>query len=277
MQEVFRYWRRSIREPISLFIVALAATLCVISGPFGTLQSFSALHRAMYWLPNIIFGGCVSLFIRIVLRLYFPQVAKSLIETATVAVFVATFGGVLLFWSEYFTALHGGENYLPSRGMQLLYLALVAGSFLWLRNFVIEVISQRATANPDTKVEEDPVPANIPDPAPASGPRLLRRLPDALRSPVLFMTAEDHFVAVHTEKGVHRLRMRFKDAIDEMEGVEGFFTHRSYWVSRAAIAGAQKNGAAWRLLLKCGQDIPVSRKHQPDLEAAGLLRLEAGE
>jgi len=245
----------------------------MISGPFGTLQSFSAPFRLAFWLPVFIVGGGAALFIRIVLRLHYPAVAKGLIETATVAILTATFGSVLLVWSFYFSNWVGGQTYLPSNGMQLLYLALIAGSFLWLRNYVIEIVRNKA----DSAKEVEEVQAEPQLQPEDTGPRILRRLPEEINPVVLYLAAEDHFVAVHTQKGVHRLRMRFKDAIDEMEGVDGFYTHRSYWVNRLAITRALKHGSAWRLQLICGKEVPVSRKYQPELEAEGLLRLEAAE
>ena len=270
MQEVIRHWRKSISEPIALVIVVLAAALCMISGPFGTLQSFSAPQRLGYWLPIIISGAGVSLFIRIVLRIYFPTVAKALIETATVAVFTLTFGWALLVWSYSYANWVGGENFLPSNQMQLVYLALVSGSFLWLRTFIIDVIRTKATIENGDETELSPTPQH-------REPRLMRRLPEEFQTDVLYLAAKDHFVSVHTTAGVYQLRMRFMDAISEMEGVDGHYSHRSFWVSNAAISKAQKTGATWRLMLVNGEEIPVSRKYQSDLEAAGLLRLEAAE
>lgn len=269
MNEVIRHWRRSISEPVALLIMALATALCVISGPFGSLQTFSAPVRLAFWLPIIISGTAASLFIRIVLRVYFPAVAKRWIETSTVLIFLATFGGPLLAWSHYFPIWTGSESNLVSNTFQIVHLGIVAGSFLWLRNVVISVISNRANSVTEA-ANQNAVPS--PD-----APRLARRLPTGAGSDILFLAAKDHYVSVHTSDGVHQLRMRLKDAIDEMEGVTGYCTHRSYWVSHTAIANAQKSGTTWRLRLTNNEIIPVSRKYQPALEDAGLLRVEAAE
>lgn len=240
----------------------------MISGPFGTLQAFSPAFRLIYWMPILVVGGGVSLFIRIVLRLWKPEVAKGWIELATVAVFTAVFGVPLVVWSSYVVAAVNAPRTLPSQGLQLLYLAIVCGSFLWLRTFVITVISSKATEQLEDD-EQDIVEPEIQLPEP---PRLLKRFPEDKQSEVLYLMADDHFVDVHTYSGTRRLRMRFKDAINEMEGVEGYCSHRSYWVTRDAIKEAVKVNNAWRLVLVNGEQLPVSRKYQPDLEAAGLLR-----
>lgn len=264
MQQAFRHWRKSISEPISLAVILLAVLLCVISGPFGSLQAFTAPLRLLYWVPVIVGGAAASLFIRIALRLWYPEVAKAWIETATVILFTGSFGIVLLLWSAFFTNSVNAVGFLPSNTLQLLYLAIVSGSFLWMRTFFISVISNKAvtTAEP---IPEPPVEVK-------SEPRLMRRLPAGERNQVLYLSAEGHFVNVHTDYGTTALRMRFKDAIDEMEGVEGYYSHRSHWVNRDAITSATKLNASWRLKLSNGDEVPVSRKFQPDLEAVGLLQ-----
>jgi hypothetical protein len=267
VQEALRHWRKSISEPITIAIILLAAVLSMISGPFGTLQAFSPAFRLLYWLPIIGVGGGVSLFIRIVLRLWKPEVAKGWIELATVVVFTAVFGVPLVLWSAYFVDVTDAHNALPPMGPQLLYLALVCGSFLWLRTFVINVVSDKATE----QFEDDNRPAVHDETGPSLTPRLLKRLPVNEPVEVVFLMADDHFVDVHTTAGTHRLRMRFKDAINEMEGVEGFCAHRSYWFNRAAVVEAIRINNAWRLRLVNGEEIPVSRKFQPNLEAAGVL------
>ena len=59
-------------------------------------------------------------------------------------------------------------------------------------------------------------------------PRLMRRLPDEIKAPILRLTVRDHHVDVFTEKGEVELRLRFADAVDEMEGVDGLCVHRSH-------------------------------------------------
>jgi hypothetical protein len=102
-------------------------------------------------------------------------------------------------------------------------------------------------------------------------PRLSRRLPDGAADPVLHLSAMDHFVTVETPDGEYCLRMRLRDAIDEMDGVEGFRTHRSHWVARAAIRAVTREEGRVVLVLANGVRVPVSRKHRSELEAAGIV------
>ncbi len=107
--------------------------------------------------------------------------------------------------------------------------------------------------------------------SPREIPRLARRLPDDFEGPILRLTVRDHFVDVVTEHGVHTIRMRFADAVDEMEPVQGYFTHRSHWVCRDAVGGAERDNGRYFLRLTNGDLVPVSRTYRPGLEDAGFI------
>lgn len=101
--------------------------------------------------------------------------------------------------------------------------------------------------------------------------RLQERLPEDIRTPILHLSARDHFVDVETHTALYSLRMRFSDAVAEMNGVEGYNTHRSHWVSRAAICeNANKDGKLFLILVN-GTRVPVSRSFRPHLTDAGLI------
>ncbi len=102
-------------------------------------------------------------------------------------------------------------------------------------------------------------------------PRLERRLPDGFSGEVLRLTVEDHSVCVVTTEGSHVIRMRFSDAIDEMEPVPGYCTHRSHWVAEAAIESVERQSGRISLRLLNGDMVPVSRKYRPALEEAGII------
>ncbi|WP_424832846.1 LytTR family DNA-binding domain-containing protein [Ruegeria sp.] len=106
---------------------------------------------------------------------------------------------------------------------------------------------------------------------PAQTPRLFRRLPQDFDGTVFRLTVRDHYVDVVTSVGVFTIRSRLTDAISEMEPVLGFCTHRSHWVTEAAIAGIEKQGNRTFLKLCNGDLIPISRKYRSELEQAGLV------
>ncbi|MEZ5714276.1 MAG: LytTR family DNA-binding domain-containing protein [Paracoccaceae bacterium] len=67
------------------------------------------------------------------------------------------------------------------------------------------------------------------------------------------------------------IRLRFSDAIAEMEPMQGYCTHRSHWVSHAAISGVEREPGKLFLRLVNGDRVPVSRKYRPELEKARIV------
>lgn len=149
-----------------------------------------------------------------------------------------------------------GTGVNPGFWTMLFYAALICTTVAVLRLFLQEVLGRR-------DVPEQPVLMEA---------VLLKRLPAEARSRILRLSAADHVVRVVTDKGETELRMRFSDAVNEMDGVEGYCTHRSHWVAVEAISGTRREAGRWVVELCNGDEVPVSRKYQPDLEAAGLLK-----
>ena len=113
-------------------------------------------------------------------------------------------------------------------------------------------------------------------PADPQPQRLRARLPAAVDAPILALQAEDHYVRVHTEKGSTLILMRFADAIAELDGQPGLQAHRSWWVARAAVAGAAKAGRRAELVLANGLVVPIARAAMPQARAGGYLGVRAG-
>lgn len=97
-------------------------------------------------------------------------------------------------------------------------------------------------------------------------PKFLDRLPLKLRgAEVWAVEAEDHYLRLHTSKGQDLILMRLADAVAELEGIEGMQVHRSWWVSRDAIADARRGDGRATLTLKDGSQVPVSRTYATEL------------
>ena len=101
---------------------------------------------------------------------------------------------------------------------------------------------------------------------------LLSRLPARSRAELLHLRMQDHYVEVHTAAGSEMLLLRFRDALREVEDVNGLRVHRSHWVARAAIVGVERGrGGRVTLRLVNGSRIPVSRSFAPALKARGWI------
>ena len=111
-----------------------------------------------------------------------------------------------------------------------------------------------------------------PDPAPQTqaAPRLLERLPEAMRGGLISISVRDHYVDVLTDKGTSSLLMRFSDAIAETEPTEGAQIHRSHWVAWEFVQGFDKKSGRLLLSLDGAVSLPVSRTYRPVGEARGI-------
>ena len=64
----------------------------------------------------------------------------------------------------------------------------------------------------------------------------LDRLPAKFRAADIHaVSAEDHYLRVHTSAGETMILMRLADAIRELAGLEGLQIHRSWWVARSGL------------------------------------------
>lgn len=104
-------------------------------------------------------------------------------------------------------------------------------------------------------------------------PLFLARLPLRLQNAELYaVQAEGHYVRIYTERGSELLLMRLAQAIAELDGIEGAQTHRSWWVSKAAVTGASRGEGRARLVLKGGTEAPVSRTYAKALRDGGWFK-----
>ena len=105
----------------------------------------------------------------------------------------------------------------------------------------------------------------------SSGAPFLNRLSPALGSELLALEMEDHYVRAHTRLGSDLVLMRMRDAVAELDGLEGEQVHRSWWVARDAVAGVTRDGRNLRLQLDNGLEAPVARNRVPELKQLGWI------
>ena len=103
-------------------------------------------------------------------------------------------------------------------------------------------------------------------------PAILERLKPSLRSADIYaLSAEDHYVRVHTSKGDDLILMRLTDAVKETAPINGLSTHRSWWVAEQGVETGQKRDGKTSLLLKSGIEAPVSRNNAKAVRDAGWV------
>jgi hypothetical protein len=127
-------------------------------------------------------------------------------------------------------------------------------------------------AKPTPPASPAPGPSVEPATAPAADRPcpFLDRLPSRLGRQLLALSAEDHYLRVHTAQGDDLLLCRLSEAEAELAGFPGLRVHRSWWVARAAVTGGRRLGEKQVLTLSNGLEVPVSRTYLQAARAAGL-------
>jgi len=229
------------------FLLMLGAGLFLAAlGPFGSITA-APLVRFIYW-PGVIVGGAV---IGISLdelggrRLADPWV-RWLAVSAAMTPFVCVLVWIASLWAFGFQ----GGPHIPDLVWQVFVIsAAVMG--------VRQLVSRPAPAAPAAD-------------APASDAAFRQRLSAKRREARLIaVEAEDHYLRVHTDAGDELITARFADALDELSGLKGFQTHRSWWVAADAIEAVRWMKGRGELALVGGVTVPVSRTYAKGLKAAG--------
>lgn len=121
-------------------------------------------------------------------------------------------------------------------------------------------------AAPRPPVESRPaVMASSPDP-------LRDKLPPSLRSaPVIALSAEDHYLRVHTARGDALVLLSLSNGMAALGPEAGIQVHRSHWVAHAALAGGSARLGRSGIVLDGGRMLPVSRAGRRRLVAENLV------
>ena len=242
---------RSVTSPRILGFSVTIAMSTVVMGPFGTFFAMTFGERLFVW-PILVFSSVVlGTSIQWVVRQMTPQSGRLLqivIEALVLAAILTpiTIGWILMVVGPWY------EFYLTPPQL-----------------FAVVALSYAMTAA--TLGYSDPIPSTSTVP-PTVEPRLSARIDPPTSAPIIHLTADNHYVRVTFADGSSfRLLLRLTDAVREMDGVDGFFVHRSHWVARSAIVSGFRRKGRDYIKLSVGSEIPVSKTYRPNLVSAGLL------
>lgn len=120
---------------------------------------------------------------------------------------------------------------------------------------------------------QDDAPDNAPDDAPNAPARdaaeaLWSRLPRRLGRDLVAMSAELHYLRVHTARGEALVLMSFGRALEAVAALQGMAIHRSHWVALPHVAEIEADGSRSVCVLDTGLRLPVSRPNRAALRAA---------
>lgn len=241
------------------FFGSFAAT---VGAPFGTHDIGSFWTRWAYWAVVVVASGLCATLLRRGTRRLFDSDGTIWADVALVVLMTMIFSPFLWLFTQ--VALSATQPTLPTILDMAKYVSVVS---------LVVCAVRRLTLGPETDRRPNIGTANAPL---AQEPRLVRRLPSSFDGVILRLNVCDHHVKVVTTEGEFSIRLRFGDAVEEMDPVDGFCTHRSHWVAKQAVAGCERENSKTYVRLINGDRVPVSRTYQSELEAEGVLQCAAG-
>ena len=236
---------RSLRSPIFWMINLGAIVVCVLSGPFGTLEALPTGFRLIYWGLIVLSTSVMALWLYRLLEVTKQtKIAILLVVSLLFGLLVAGLVSLLSLWLLQPINRHPGH-------FELLSYSFPTAAMI----FLVSTLVTRSMS-----LDEDATPPQR--------PALLDRLekfPHAQQ--ILSLSAQDHYVEVSTDIGTELCLIRLNDAIGEVAPVEGFQIHRSHWVAKLAVKKLNSKGATSQVLLKDGRSLNVSQSRLPDFKA----------
>ncbi len=294
MKDVLQFALREMRQtPPRLrpgyHALGLIAAISVLAflGPFDTWGRLSFTDRAGFWTlaigVNWIFGMIVGFAAGVAVERRGWAAWAGIVAAGSAAASVPGTGVVWLLVAVWMDHRMTGAAELATLYFQVLAIHLMLN--LLVACFVVarrrragtdegegreEAERPEGAGGPDAARPPLDAPSGAPPGSPPGAP-FLDRLPARLGRRLLHLHMQDHYVEVHTEEGSDLLLLRFRDALREVEGIDGAQVHRSHWVARAAVAGVERRNGRIALRLVNGSRVPVSRSFAPALRDRGWL------
>lgn len=255
---------------IEIFIVAAVGAVMGLLGPFGTYE-MPALARFAYWIGFALVGYAIFRPVQTVAVWLADEIAVPLWGALIVAAGLASLPltAIVGFAIAGMTA---DSRYFGS-GFPLLYLqvfGLGVGMLILMRLLFADRVPAE-TAPDQAAAPPKPLSASEIAPPPVPDTPFFARLPQDIGRNLVCLEMQDHYVKAHTLAGSAMVLMRMRDAIAELDGIEGLQVHRSWWVARDHVRGVRRVGRNMSLELADGSLAPVARARQADLKAAGWI------
>lgn len=230
-------------------IIWLAVTAVVsLAGPFGMFNTVPLWFRIAYWAPMI----AVTIVVAIALRIFCRTVVGTTDDWKEDALVVAplsiVIGQMVVLVNGYFWP---GEFLVSALFVSTLSV-LIGGCVCLMRRFF-----QHQKMVSDSPTQRD---------------RLLDRMTvnDAVR--LVRISSDNHHIRILTTDGKeHRLLMRLRDAVGEVDVEPGMLVHRSHWVATSAISRVVETGGREAVELSSGETVPIGPKNRSNLVEAGII------
>ncbi len=256
------------RIVIDLSIMIVIGVVLALIGPFGSFE-LPLAQRLVNWVGFALIG--YAIYAPMSFLVGWGQRALDLPAWLLwfFAVLIATFPMTAVVWTMGFWGREFQWPSLEEGFVSYLYVLVIGGGISALF-FALSMRGGEQAQVPAGKAEapndETPPAASQP-----SASKFLDRLPPSLGSDLIALEMEDHYVRAHTALGSEMVLMRLRDAMEELDGLDGLPTHRSWWVARGAVEDVKREGRNVKLVLARGIEAPVSRANVSVLKDAGWI------
>ena len=256
------------RVALNLLGFMITSVVLTVLGPFGTWTDLALADRFVFWTTTVGVNWFVALVVFNVAIEVFESRNRPMWAACLLSSLIAALPGTVTVWLA-------AAVYLDYRPTNISGTAVLYAQVLVLHLFVgsLAAYSIRRSLRKPHGGAGPPSVGGAADTAASQAPpeaALLARLSAGTRADILHLRMQDHYVEVHTAAGMEMLLLRFRDAMHEVEGVDGQQVHRSHWVARAAVARVERRrGGAVVLHLVNGSEVPVSRSFAPTLREKG--------
>ncbi|RGP41422.1 hypothetical protein BPTFM16_01728 [Altererythrobacter insulae] len=250
---------------IDLTIMTVIGVVLAFIGPFGSFNE-PLSYRLVSWVVFAWIGyGIYSPMSWLVDRLY-ATLDLPRVSLWVVAVMIATVPMTAIVWAMGFLPGPIRAPTLDEALTSYFYVFIVGGG---VTAFFYMLESRGQTDARHVSLTSEPDSAS--QLSAARSAKLADRLPPELGTEIIALEMEDHYVRVHTALGNDLVLMRMRDAVIELDGLDGMQVHRSWWVARGAVENVLREGRNVRLKLDTGVEAPVSRANVQVLKEAGWI------
>ncbi|PSJ60203.1 LytTR family DNA-binding domain-containing protein [Pseudaminobacter soli (ex Li et al. 2025)] len=257
--------------------ILIVAVMLGVIGPFGTFSQMPFLPRLGYWLAVALMTYAIGyVVIGLVLGYYLPgqsyRGAKVLFAGFVAAVPITA--SVALLNMALFADPHWVNGDLAAL---FINVALISSGISFLYDLIL---GRGATGHVTPSAEPDTLPT-VSSPTifptdtapPVARPPLIERLPATARGKLTYMSMQDHYVDVHTDRGSALILLRLADAMRETAPIAGLQIHRSHWVALDAVQDTLRKDGKLYVKMSDGALLPVSRSFQAAAREAGIFKV----
>lgn len=251
-EPILQIARREITKSVtsSKFWMCLTSIVCilVIIAPFGSAETFSWLQRLFYWAPIALTTYLIGFFINITLSIYLERKTKNK-SVARITSFIVA-GIAIAIWVYLINTQIIGVK--EASWPDFLFFTLLC--------IILSVgISASMFMLFDTLLEAKEMGEHHAEIRAIENSSFYKRLPQNIGRDIISLQAQDHYIEVTTPKGKELILLRLKDAIAELDGIQGQQIHRSWWVCKKHIVDNKREKGRLVIVLSNGNEVKVSR------------------